>query len=622
MLSNVLSDITLTRICMLFITCMQPFAVYADSKERALSSLVMLTSNENNYSSGLIVGENDSWIYIATAASSLFGNQNGSQKVFAEFYQLPGATFKIQTEHVDIDNDFAVAKVDKKQASTIVIPSLSRAYVSETHNKLQLVGRKSLQQLWRLSPFFEVLDMNHLDSTQKSHITLKSFFELPGFYGGGVFDKDWRLVGMAIKSTTSTQGYAADELTDTIPIAWIVDKLTHLSIPKAEYLVYKQGSPLAEKLALYQMLRLRSTLFSDDLGGNLSLLFRVFRGQTVEAAKVYVYVKNSQEQWFLSGEKILGDDIFHAEASFIIPKSSTKVVVCYSNKLKSGGFAVGLHQTNKLDFFSNDYAPSGEFVEFRTLEPLHYTIKNPCAVAVKKIGVDIKSEEAVKQGIVNEDSIDEKSIPPIVKKLYLGAYVKGLPPRPQKTRMEHNRARVKVKIRSTSRRLMREKDYNTFINVAGQDTLIKLFSAGDDHSSQTRGFFSGLSVGDVKKLSICHAWNYDGKWISVKNSYVSSSPEALKERKRSLPMLVHKIFTPDTSSFIIRSANSIEQACDISGRRVVMFERDKKRERTKAEREARSKASKNPEELLEKVCAQETPLCKNLRETFRHLPKQ
>lgn len=601
------------------IILMQAFDVYADNKELAMSALVMLTSSDYKYSSGFIAGEDSDWIYIVTAANSLIGELNSRGKIFAEFKQLPGEIFKTEIEHVDIESDIAVAKVNKKHASTIKVPKLSYSFAPETHDKLQLIGRKSLQELWRVSPLFELLNDSKLSETDKPYLVLKTFFELPGFYGGGAFDKDWRLIGMPIRAKFSEERYAIDELAHIIPISWIGKKLESLSIPLADYLKFKQGDALTGKLAYSQTLSLRANLFSDDLGGHLSLLFYVFMGKTVNAATVSVYVMNDKNQWFLINKKDLGSEIFNSEASFLIPMSSKKIVICHSNELELGGYSVISHQINNIDFYTNEYSPTKNTIEINEGLPQYITIKNPCDFAVRKMGIDVAKYEGINQEIINQQSIEKKLIPKIIKKLYLGAKTQGLKRTTEKIRIEDNNAKVEVKL-SLGTKAMIENNYEAFITINNQSTIHKMFSVDYKKYFWRNGFLSGLTVGDVKKITICHVWKKRNKWISVKNNYIPFSPEDLNERVYKFPMLVHKVFTPDPSSFLIRSSNNIDKACDLSGKKIIAFNHDKKRTRTKIGSDPkREKGSVTKEEILKKVCVSDSPQCQNLRKALRQL---
>ena len=113
------------KICSVIFLLVIALNTFADDKNAAKDLVVMIATSSNAIGSGIIVGEDEEWVYVATAAHVVW-NESETKLFELEviFRTLPNKAFSAQLANplnrkamsstpisVDTNNDFAVLKI-------------------------------------------------------------------------------------------------------------------------------------------------------------------------------------------------------------------------------------------------------------------------------------------------------------------------------------------------------------------------------------------------------------------------------------------------------------------------------------------------------------------------------
>lgn len=394
----------------LFLCCLISISVCADERVEALKSVVMINTKNNAYGSGLVVGEDDSWIYIITAAHVVWDDEvTKAYDSTVEFKAFPGKKFPIVLAtpintaapsatpvSLDLMADFAVLKVNKTDLPKIQMPELGRVFDNEPVNKVQFVGRKSLKDRWRGTPLFDVISSDELISVEDHQIVVNSFFQLSGYSGGGVFEENWRLAGMTIKGGVQSTSFAEDELTSVLHVSWVIEKLKSLSIPLAPYLTVKEGL-LSHDMTTSNMPFVSISVLPnvpESNGGKLMISLHSSFG-ALKNIQYKIFIKNKKNTWSKLSEEVvdLSYSSFPKTKNWILTEDITNVFVCYSAPIRAGGRGVASVSLNniKLPLPLNAYSNIGLSSPGYKQAPALYSIRSqPCDKILEAEGIDAK----------------------------------------------------------------------------------------------------------------------------------------------------------------------------------------------------------------------------------------
>lgn len=406
--------------------------MYGDDRRSAIESVVMLSTDQGGYGSGIIVGEDDRWVYIITAAHVVWNHSAVDiYNVEALFKQVPDQRFPVllatpvnrkaisaTPASVDLSSDFAVLKVDKNNLpQKIVMPTVGRRYDNEEINKVQFVGRKSIQQQWRGTPLFEVLPSSELVSTKAHQLVAQSFFQLSGYSGGGIFDEQWRLVGMTIKGGVQSENFSEDELTAGINITWIIEKLKGLAIPLAPYLGGFEEGPLSLEIATSQMphvilqvlpdhyqykredqvklrVQYKKGIYTLPQKGTSKLYLRAFTiNGNLKNITIQVFVSTEKNVWAKLDEKTFDIDYggVGARNEWIVQKEIKNIFMCYSAPLKKGGYGVASVSYSGIELPIKGYNYINmEHAGYKQTRPVYSIRSRPCEKIIEKAGIHVK----------------------------------------------------------------------------------------------------------------------------------------------------------------------------------------------------------------------------------------
>lgn len=176
------------------------------------------------FGAGVIFGTDDSRIYILTANHLLRrfvdGKWEGATKIEVRFHFLPGQPFKaiLLVDH-DQELDLGLINVSVDQSfpfGKLRFGEISNSATLKRRQELNTIGCPNGTEWGTSADFYHVSEVN------------TRFFKFvgivhPGTSGGGVFDKDWRLVGM-LTGEGSGEGRA-------VMIGEIVSYLTNRNYP-------------------------------------------------------------------------------------------------------------------------------------------------------------------------------------------------------------------------------------------------------------------------------------------------------------------------------------------------------------------------------------------------------
>lgn len=569
-------------VLMALVIFLLPTAALSDNRENALQALVMLTTTADedyeNFGAGIIVGDDANWIYIATAAHVVWDrDENRMLDITAEFKQLPGKNapvelavdFKSNTDAVsstppsiNLNEDFAVLKVRKDALQTIAMPKIRRIFEGEKIQQVQFIGRKSLQQLWRSTPLFEVVDPSKLVEPKRHEMVAKTFFELAAFSGGGVFDSEWRLAGMTIEGGAQSQSFEVDELTTLNRIDWIAAELKRLAIPMAPYLLNQNEGPLPPETAMRELPRVSGMLLPDGLGAKLNLVSQVFSGGSIENVDFHIYAKAKNQNWFLLGSESV--ESIHAghQKMHLIPKGISDIFVCHSNTLKNGGYGVGMFQIRDISYPFNlqDMVSEGS-KNYRYYQPQYSIRENPCRYTVEAEGISVASVK--EESVVKDSSVNPNNLPHLIDKIFLGIDVNPISRESYSNApMTERESKFQAKLHYDVPRAIKENGYTAFLKINDSQFVIDLLPK--NAVLQVRdivGTFPKLKVGAVNSISVCSTWQKDDEWFSVTANYDAQSPSKRSSALRSI--IYAKEFSINASDFKVGQSKNKFSSCGI-----------------------------------------------------------
>lgn len=343
----------------------------------AINSTVMLTSSNQHAYSGMIVGLDNNTVYIVTSSEAVSNNQsNIPNSLVAEFRQLPSKNFETVIVHNDIKNDFVVLTVSLPTNHELTLYETGIAIYENGVKSASVLGRLSLQELWQKTPYFNVTPPVSSPSTS-TNLFLESFFEIPTFYGGPVFDEDWNLVGMAIRATQATNEFEIDELTEIIHINTLVNLLLAIDIPLANHFIDKEFQKLSDEVALNKLPRLSFKALKDKKGYKLIMGWQPFRGVKIDNIQYTIYIENQNLGWQKTNTVLFDMSKDKLNLEMILSEETKQVLICHLTPLDDTYFAVGvmglLDMSKKKDgrtIFVNS--------THKEMDPLVTSIKNPC----------------------------------------------------------------------------------------------------------------------------------------------------------------------------------------------------------------------------------------------------
>lgn len=396
----------MTKICSVIFLLVIALETFADDKNAAKDLVVMIATSSNAIGSGIIVGEDEEWVYVATAAHVVW-NESETKLFELEviFRTLPNKVFSAQLANplnrsamsstpisVDINNDFAVLKIKKNKENKYPTIAISRVIRGISVSKVQYIGRKSFEQTWRGSPLSEVVDKASLPDRYKDHITSRTFYNLEGYSGGGVFSADWKIVGMTVKGGVLSNSTKAEKLTSALSIDWVKSKLESLSIPLSTYLKDAEEGQLDPETVMNQMPNIIPMVM--HFGKNAQLAINAFVvNKPIKNIQLNIYLKEKNKPWYLFNEKKF-DASFGNNGGILLtdlPSQTTDLFVCHTNKLANGGTGVG--RAAILNFSLP--LPATEMLtvshaKYKEYPSLYATNSNPCATAMEKEGIRVK----------------------------------------------------------------------------------------------------------------------------------------------------------------------------------------------------------------------------------------
>lgn len=165
--------------------------------------------NQQQVGAGIILGRGPSGsdsVYVATAFHVAFPDGEMPDEVMTKFRFLPGETKRATVLNIrDMDLDYAVLKVEGIAPSLLDALAFDRVRSSvdlETGDELYSMGNPG-GVAWNVSPAPDGL----FQRSSGGIIRFQSQAIQVGYSGGGLFTKDWYLVGM-IRSDSSVESRA------------------------------------------------------------------------------------------------------------------------------------------------------------------------------------------------------------------------------------------------------------------------------------------------------------------------------------------------------------------------------------------------------------------------------
>lgn len=351
--------------------------VSAATLNTAINSTVMLTSSNQHSYSGMIVGLGNNTVYIVTSSEAVSNNQsNIPNSLVAEFRQLPSKNFETTIVHNDINNYFAVLTVSLPKNHELTLYETDIAIYENGVETASVLGRLSLQELWQQTPLFNVTSFKSSPNNNKK-LFLESFFEIPTFYGGPVFDGDWNLVGMAIRATQATNEFEIDELTEIIHINVLIKMLLALDIPLANHFLDKEFQKLSDEVALNKLPRLTFKALKDKNGYKLIMGWQPFRGVRIDNIQYTIYIENEKLGWQKNNTVLFNMSKDKLNSEMILSEETKQVLICHVTPLDDTYFAVGV-----MGLLDMSKKKDGRTIlvnsTHKEMEPLVTSIKNPC----------------------------------------------------------------------------------------------------------------------------------------------------------------------------------------------------------------------------------------------------
>jgi hypothetical protein len=185
--------------CIVLLACglgpPSPAAAQAGSEEMVVMVRAKTEDGREMIGGGIVFGTADDAIYIATARHVVADGAYMSTAITAEFLQRRGMPVEARPTTTRFSQDLAVIVVrdDKLAARLRRDLDWSRAVLDHdelTWKKAYIVGFAK-GQVWSRSPQPE-----SITSARSTEIEVDSRFVARGHSGGGVFDENWRLIGM------------------------------------------------------------------------------------------------------------------------------------------------------------------------------------------------------------------------------------------------------------------------------------------------------------------------------------------------------------------------------------------------------------------------------------------
>lgn len=296
---------------------------------------------DDEIGSGLIIGKDTDFIYLATAYRSKLAAEGVNLTIEVEFHngKMARNVSVIPTTEVNraIDDGITFLKITRKNLPfSIEMPILQRFPEEESTDALQLVGHKSSQETWRRAPLVRTVDADTVSG-------LKDFehaVELPiipsGYFGGGAFDVDWRLAGITTrKSSKSKDGRV---YTIVLKIHRLLERARNVPIPLAPYLLREPGRAL--ELDVRQFVPYTNVLKYRSPGGGYTVDFasawNMVSYRPEVKYRVFVRIRGEWHLW----DKFVATDVnLSVRYDYWIPEIAEQLAVCNSLVLQSGIYA-------------------------------------------------------------------------------------------------------------------------------------------------------------------------------------------------------------------------------------------------------------------------------------------
>lgn len=365
-----------------FVSIDGPALAQGNKTMQALQAVVMLTVG-NEIGSGIILGEDGAFLYLATAHHVVSAATAGDKTIEAEFHKNK------KSDNVTIIPlekaaalDIAFLKVAKKGLPFEVgMPVIHRIGENETSNSYQLVGRKAKNRKWRRTPLLKVVDRDKLPYLDASETVLE--FSVPadfqGYSGGGAFDEDWQLGGITKGSLPSSDSFDSEEYTVIIKLASILDLAKEFSIPLAPFLRLNEDRPLPVRFfqsipamgtSIRRQAPKRSKKYDKSdrslLGWQVQITPYWKLNDYLPDVNIHIYVRIT-DNWRLWDQKIENAAGLGTSYQYRIPVIADALAVCTSNRLQTGGYAYNVVISILEEIYVTDNG-----------QPTFSTESNPC----------------------------------------------------------------------------------------------------------------------------------------------------------------------------------------------------------------------------------------------------
>lgn len=311
-----------------------------DSNSNTAAQAIVMIKFIDEVGSGLIIGKDADFIYLATAHNSKFATKEHNQAIVVEFHngKLARDVTVVPITEVNraFDDDLIFLKVARKKLTfSIEMPILDRIAEEEEAEALQLIGHKSSQKTWRRTSLSQSVDSDTVASLKDSEYAVESTANFSGYLGGGAFDADWRLAGLTTRESNESKDGRV--YTIVLKIHRLLERARNVPIPLAPYLLREPSGAL--ELDVRQFVPYTNVLkFRQGSRSYVEFASDWEMGNYRPEVKYRFFVRIGDE-WHLWDKFVASDVNLLIRYEYWIPEIAELLAVCNSMILQNGVYA-------------------------------------------------------------------------------------------------------------------------------------------------------------------------------------------------------------------------------------------------------------------------------------------